>query len=71
MIGHGKNGLLFPVGDEAALTDALRELLSDAGKRAALARAARETAEGFRPEVIFKQWEHYIQSVIDGKERRA
>ena len=71
LIEHGKNGLLFPVGDEQALTDALRELISDAGKRASLARAARESAESFRPEAIFRQWEHYVQSVIDGKERRA
>ena len=69
LIEDGNNGLLFPVGDERALTAALREVISDAEKRASLARAARETAEGFRPEVIFKRWETYVQSVIDGKEQ--
>ena len=69
LIENGKNGVLVPVEDEQALTAVLRELLDGAEKRAALAGAARETAERFRPSVIFERWENYVRSVIDGKER--
>ncbi len=67
LIEHGENGLLFPVGDEQALTAALRELLNDGDKRAVLARKAREKAGDFRPEIIFKHWESYVQSIINGR----
>ena len=69
LIEQGKTGLLFPVGDEAALTACLRELLDDADKRGALAEAARLRAEAFRPGPVFAGWENYVRSVIDGKER--
>ena len=68
LIENGKNGLLIPVGDEAALTAALRRLLDNETERTALALAARERAEAFRPETVFRQWEACVQAVIDGKE---
>lgn len=68
LLENGANGLLVPVGDEKALTAAMASLLADADKRAALGQNARQTAERFRPEIVFRQWEDYVESVIAGKE---
>lgn len=64
VIRSGENGVLIPVGDEKALRDAMRALLEDEDKRAALGRAARETAEDFRPEAVFARWRAYVNRVI-------
>lgn len=64
VLRDGENGLLVPVGDEDALAAALTALLCDSDGREQLGRAARETAENFRPEAIFQQWESYIRQVI-------
>ena len=68
ILQNGENGLLVPVGDEQALCAAMAALLNDPAGRAVLGENARRTAEGFRPEVVFRQWEKYVESVIDGKE---
>jgi glycosyltransferase involved in cell wall biosynthesis len=44
LIEHGRNGLLFPVGDTAALVECLLRL-ADHARRTAMGRAARETVE--------------------------
>jgi glycosyltransferase involved in cell wall biosynthesis len=44
IVEHDVNGLLVPPGDSAALAGALDRLVREAGTRARLARAARETA---------------------------
>ena len=41
-VEHERNGLLVPVGDIAALTEALRRLIEDGDLRRRLGRAARE-----------------------------
>ncbi len=64
VIENGVSGLLVPVGDEAALTDALRDLLQSEERRAALSANARHAAEAFRPETVFRQWKEYIESLI-------
>lgn len=43
----GENGLLVPPGRPERIADAVRSLLTDPQRRAALARAGRETARGF------------------------
>jgi glycosyltransferase involved in cell wall biosynthesis len=45
LVTHGQNGVLFPVGDPSRLGDAIRDLLRNAPRRAALARAGYETAK--------------------------
>ena len=68
ILENGKNGLLVPVGDEQALTAAMAALLENGDLRAALGGQARKTAERFSPEKVFRQWEEYVESVIDRKE---
>ena len=66
VIENGVSGLLVPVGAEEALSAAMRELLEDEKKRRALAAAAGESAEAFRPEAIFAHWRDYVEQVIGG-----
>jgi glycosyltransferase involved in cell wall biosynthesis len=45
VVDHGRTGLLFPVGDAAALADAVAGLVDDDRRRAELGEAARAKAE--------------------------
>ena len=45
LVHDGNSGVLIPAGDEAALTQALRDLMGDAGRRSELATQARSTVE--------------------------
>ena len=65
VIENGVSGLLVPVGAEEALSAAMRELLEDEKKRRALAAAAGESAEAFRPEAIFEHWRDYVERVTE------
>lgn len=67
VIRNGENGLLVPVGDEQALSEAMAALLSDGELRRCLARNAKQAAEGFRPDAVFRQWEAYVVSILDEK----
>ncbi len=68
IIEDGINGLLFPVGDEQALADAMRRLLDSPEQCTVFGKNARKTAESFRPDLVFRQWENYVKFVIAGKE---
>lgn len=50
LVRDGVDGLLYPPGDPAALAARLRTLAADAGLRARLGAAARETARSFTPD---------------------
>jgi glycosyltransferase involved in cell wall biosynthesis len=63
LIEPGRNGLLFPVADTAALVDCLLRL-SDAEARAALGRAARRTVErGFSEGRMVDRYEELLLEV--------
>lgn len=64
VIEDGVNGLLVPVGAEEALSAAMLALLKDEKKRRALAAAAGESAEAFRPETVFEHWRNYVEQVV-------
>lgn len=64
VIRDGENGLLIPVGDEGALTEKLAALLGDEELRRRLGDRAAETAEGFRPEAVFRQWKACVEQLI-------
>jgi glycosyltransferase involved in cell wall biosynthesis/peptidoglycan/xylan/chitin deacetylase (PgdA/CDA1 family) len=55
VVDPGRNGLLVPVGDSAALAEALERLLRDADLRARWGAASRQRAEReFHEQVVFK-----------------
>jgi glycosyltransferase involved in cell wall biosynthesis len=63
LIESGRNGLLFPVADTAALVDCLVQL-ADAGARAAMGRAARSTVEsGFSERCMIDRYEQLLREV--------
>lgn len=56
MITHDINGLLVPVGDLAALTQALDLLMTDDHRRARLGSAAMSVRQKFAPDSVLAQW---------------
>lgn len=64
LIKNGQNGVLFPCQDEKALAVALSDILSNPLKAVQMGESARQSAQIFKSEVIFEQWEKFI---IGGK----
>lgn len=64
VIEDGVSGMLIPVGDEKALTEKMRLLLSSDETRVMLGQNAKTAAEAFRPEAVFRQWKEYVETVI-------
>lgn len=65
IIRNGENGVLVPVGDENALSEEMLMLLSDTGKAERMGKAAKQTAESFRPDRVFAQWREYVDTIIN------
>lgn len=64
VIEPGVNGILTPVGDAKALAKAMLDVLSDSEKAESLGRAARLSAENFKPEKVFRLWQEYVEDII-------
>lgn len=65
LIDDGFNGLLFPVGDTAAMGEAAIALLRDPGRLAAMAQAGRRTAtERFCTTRIIPLYEQYYERIL-------
>ena len=56
LIEHGKDGLLSPDADEAAMIRHLQRLLTDPDLAASISRNARQKAENFDWKMVEKQW---------------
>lgn len=67
LIEHEKNGLLVPINDESAMAEAMERLLGDPAFAKKLGSAAREKAEGFRPDKVFAKWNKFVEEAILGK----
>lgn len=65
MIEHGVNGLLVPPGDEAALTDALAQILESHELRAGLAAGARATADRLGPAAVMQRWASLLTALLE------
>lgn len=63
LIEHGKSGWIIPVGDQAALEEAMDRLLSDSGLADRLGREAYKIQERLAPERVNAQWKAYFESV--------
>lgn len=67
LIQDGENGLLVPIGDEAALADAMEKVLSDEALAATLGNNARKLQEPLAPDKIYGEWEACILRKINGE----
>lgn len=63
VIRDGENGLLVPVGDTAALEQAMRRILSDPDLEERLGVNASAIREKLAPEKVNKMWMDYIEQV--------
>lgn len=61
LIRHGENGWMIPVGDGAALEEAMDKLLSDTELAKRLGRQAYRLQERFAPEQVNRQWKEYFE----------
>ncbi len=64
LIRDGENGLLVPIGDEYAMSEAMRKILSDEALAATLGNNARKLQETLAPERIYGEWELFIKSIV-------
>ncbi len=62
LIVDGKDGILIPVDDEKALTEALDKLLADAQYRECLGKEAKKLIEKVHPDIVNRKWLQYIES---------
>ena len=66
IINHNENGLLIPVGDEDKLYEALC-CLENEDLRKKISTNAKKSAESFKPDVIYENWEKYLKEVVGEK----
>ncbi len=66
VIRNGQNGILIPVGDEAALETALRRILDNPSLEESLGKEASKLAEKLSPEAVCRQWQEQIEDMVEG-----
>jgi glycosyltransferase involved in cell wall biosynthesis len=71
IIRDGKDGLLVPPGDTAALKNALHRMISDDALRSRFGISAKDTRERFSTNSIFRMWENLFADLLDGRPTRA
>jgi len=64
MITHGKDGLLVPDGDIAALSAGMSRLMEDETMRGALGEAAAKSAHRFSRERVMTGWDEVVLSAV-------
>ena len=71
LIDSGRNGILVPVGDTRALSEAMLRLLSDEELAKRLGREAFQIRKDLAPHVIYGKWEAFLKEmVLHFRERR-
>ena len=64
IIEHGANGLLVPVGNQAAIADAMDKLLSDNNFAQKIGFMAKERASLYAPDKIFDMWKTFAEGIM-------
>lgn len=64
LITNGLNGILTPVGDVNKMKENLQNLLNNLQKTEELGKKANETADIFRPEIVYREWEEFLCSLV-------
>lgn len=64
LIVNGENGLLIPVGDVQALTQAMRRLLDDQKYAKNISSNAKKSSNRFHPDLVFDEWCNYVEVIL-------
>ncbi|MBD5444231.1 MAG: glycosyltransferase family 4 protein [Lachnospiraceae bacterium] len=64
LMQHNENGLIIPTGDQKALEEAMKAILSDADFAERLGRNACKIQERLAPDRVNEQWKRYFESII-------
>lgn len=67
LIENEKNGLLVPIGDVDALASAMDRVLSDRAFSEKISKNARTLCKTLAPDVIYGQWERFLDEVVNIK----
>lgn len=67
LIENEKNGLLVPIGDVDALASAMDRVLSDRAFSEKISKNARTLCKTLAPDVIYGQWERFLDEVLNIK----
>lgn len=65
VIEPGENGFLIPVNNQTELENKMKMLLEDDNLSTYISENAKKSANEFRPDVVFKDWEDYLYEVLD------
>lgn len=65
LLQNGKAGYLVPCNNKEALAKALSAVLSSTELQYLFSMRARDAAQYFKAEIIYDQWERYIQQVLE------
>ena len=65
LIDEGKTGIIVPKGDETALANAMRNILTNRELYQQIAENAKKKIEQFNPETIYAKWEQFIEEVVN------
>jgi len=68
IIEHDVSGVLYPIGDQAALTQAMRELAADAKRRASLVDGGARVVAAYHPAVIATQMQKLYRDVLRNRD---
>jgi glycosyltransferase involved in cell wall biosynthesis len=69
LISHNVNGVLYRMGDQAALARAMRELAADPTRRRRLIDAGEATAAAYHPDVVGARMQALYRNVVAGGRR--
>lgn len=67
LITDGENGLLTPVGDAAAMTKCLNQLMSEPDAADRMGRNASKVQKLYNPDIINARWQETLLSLMKGK----
>jgi glycosyltransferase involved in cell wall biosynthesis len=65
IVSDGKDGLLVPASDPAAMAQALARLMDDVALRRRLGTAARQSIQRFAIDIVMGGWTELVHHVLD------
>ena len=66
-INHKENGLLVPVGDRKAMTEAMEYYIEHPLEAAKMGEKAKERLKEAEADNVYHQWKSYLEEVLNGK----